>query len=274
MISFPARFLFNFSDIKTIKSNLFALNTNKSFCYLTKNDFIKAFGTDRTVVIAKDYKSIRFNFEVESGGTSSLLLNNYKETELRDVHVIGDVVKPTQLKLFNSIPVKSIPDPELLFCLDEMASDDEEADATMKSPDVKKFSSRAQNLTLYRRRLKYKKFIDLDEDEQEKLATSTLNFNKYKNKSMFHVINEKKLVHPSDYEEPDFISLTEPPDADYEPNYSSSPPSVHDLFDIDIQIEAKAEDGFEPVEYEMMEYLDEVEALWRLFSLDVNKRFM
>lgn len=228
-----------------MKSNLFALNTNKSFCYLTKNDFNKAFGSDRTVLVMKDYKAIKFNFEDETEGTGFVL---------RDVHVIGEVVRPTQLKLLNTA-VKSIPDSELLFCLDEMTIDEEEADKKLKSP-VKKFMSVAKKLPLFRRRMKCKKFLELDEDEREKLAATTLTFDKYKNKSMFHFINDKKLVHPSDYEEPDFITLTKPAELEYE-NFSSSPPSVYDLFDIDIKTDLIPENDFEPIEYEMMEYLEE-----------------
>jgi hypothetical protein len=36
----------------------------------------------------------------------------------------------------------------------------------------------------------------------------------------------------SDYSELDFVTLEAPPDANYEENYWSEVPSVHDLFDI------------------------------------------
>jgi choline kinase len=61
---------------------------------------------------------------------------------------------------------------------------------------------------------------------------------------MFHYINEKKLMTSSDYENPDFIPLIQPSDSIYEQSYSQDSPSVHDLFDIDVDF---------PADYEMIE---------------------
>lgn len=246
--------------------NLSALqqNSSKSFQYLNKTDFISAFGSDETVLVAKDYKHIKFNFDCDPLESNSLLLNNHKDTELRDVHIIGDVLKPAQLRLLNS-KAKQNNDPNLLFCLDDMASDDEKSNEQKPSivqMEVKKkrnYSERSQNLNLFRRRLKHVKFWDMEEEEREKLAVSTLEVDKFKDKSMFHYINEKQLVNKSDYTEPDFINLSSPADASYETNYSAVAPSVHDLFDIDTDLPEVIYDPETVEDYEMMEFLDDEE---------------
>lgn len=94
--------------------------------------------------------------------------------------------------------------------------------------------------------------MELSESERAQLAKSLLDVDHFKGKSIFHYVNAKQLVQPNDYQEPDFITLTEPPDTEYEQNYSQNAPSVHDLFDIPV-------DSLEDTEYEMMEYLDDEE---------------
>lgn len=243
--------------------NLAALSSSNSFQYLTKPDFDTAYGCEETVLIAKDYKQIKFNFECDPHESNSLLLNNQKETELRDVHILGDVLKQAQLKLVNS-QVKLNSDPNLLFCFDDMASDDEKSEKEKNLSSLKKlikkkknYAARSQNLNLFRRRLKYVKFWDTEDDEREKLAATILDVDKFKDKSLFHFINEKQLVQLSDYTEPDFISLSPPVDTSYESNYSEEAPSVHDLFDIDIDTSKIDYEPETAQEYEMMEFLED-----------------
>lgn len=237
------------------------LDSSKSYLYLTKNDFLKGFGEQSTVIVAKDYKNIRFNFEgsSEDSVASSLLLSNQKQVVLKNVHIVGDVLRPTQLKLVNTEKRNS--DSNLLFCLDDMDKDLEKKQSA-KAKTSSKQKLRAINHTLnsiglFRRRLKMKKFLDLEDSEREKLATCVLDFDRFKDKSMFHFINEKRLVLPKDYEQADFdfITLNEPPDSEYEQNYSQEASSIHDLFDIEIA-DPPVEDATE--EYEM-EYLEDDE---------------
>lgn len=231
-----------------------SLESSKSYLYLTKNDFVNGLGHQKTVIVAKDYRNIRFNFE--GSGDSSLLLSNHKQASFRDLHIIGDVLRPTQLKLVNSDPKQSS-DSNSLFCLDNMVDEgDTDADGSARSATTHKHKRCAigqnLNISLFRRRLKLKKFLELEESEREQLATSVLNKDRFKDKSLFHFINEKQLVTSRDYDEADFINLSEPPDTDYEQSYSQQAPSIHDLFDI--EVENPLEDT---EEYEMMEYLED-----------------
>jgi hypothetical protein len=236
-----------------------SLQASKSYFYLTKNDFVKGFGEQKVVMIVKDFKNIRFNFD-SGNDDNSLLLSSHKQAMLRDVHIVGDVLRPTQLKLLNSQAKQNI-DSNLLFCLDEDMDDDE--DLKEKKSAKSKFRPKLKpsaigqslNINLFRRRLKPKKFLELSESERTQLATSVLDVDRFKGKSIFHYVNAKQLVQSNDYEEPDFITLAEPPDTEYEQNYSQHAPSVHDLFDIPVDEQLSLEDN----EYEMMEYLDDEE---------------
>lgn len=249
--------------------NLAALNSNNSYCYLTKNDFVSAFGNDDTILITKDYTQFKFNFESDSQESNSLLLNSHKQTELRDVHIIGDVLRPTQLKLVNS-EAKSDSDSNLLLCFDNIPSDDDNDDNVPKrkmeskvhkanSKQIKKAAPiRSFYPNIFRRRIKPKKFLELDEAEREQLASRVLHLDRFKDKSMFYFVNDKQLVSSTDYIEPDFITLCQPPDSDYELSYSTVAPNIHDLFDIDIDpihFESDQEDSEN--HYEMIEYLDD-----------------
>lgn len=219
----------------------------------------------------KDFKSIKFTFDCDTDESNSILFNNQKQTTLREVQVKGDFIKPAQLKLVNSTGDAASQnfDSNLLFCLDEMESDDDDTDEPQaEKKHCKKqfkYAARSQNLNLFRRRLKHKKFLELDDDEGEKLSATVLDFDKFKDKSLFQFVCENKLVLPSDYDAPDFISLDEPVDTSYGENYSQESPSVHELFDINIELaeepaEEPAEDnkyGVEETEYEMMEYIEE-----------------
>ena len=249
--------------------NLAALSPSKSFCYLTRNDFISAYGKEQTVLIAKDYKQIKVNFESNNQETNSLLLSRLayapKEAELQDVHIIGDVLRPTQLKLVNT-EARQTNDSCLLFCLDNIPSDDDhepeaKTSSGVETTDVKEKrqkTSRSKQLNLFRRRLKPKSFMDLDESEREQFASKVLERNNFKDKSLFHFINEKQLVSSLDYSEPNFITLDQPPDSEYEENYSSIAPNIHDLFDFYVEPLENFYELEEPEDYAMVEeYLED-----------------
>jgi hypothetical protein len=223
------------------------LDVNKTFMYLTKADFVKAFGLDRTLIVAKDYKNIRLNFHSDN---DSLLIKNQKNLTVKSIEILGDVLRPIEMKLVNSQHQQN-DDSSLLFCLDEMASDEEESQFTPIHPKKQQpcaIGSRL-NINLFRRRLKAKKFLELDEAEKATLA-KVLDHDRFKDKSVFHYVRDKQLVSPGDYENPDFIPLSQPSDTDYEQSYSQEAPSVHDLFDIEVDLD-----------YEMVEeFLDEEES--------------
>lgn len=221
-----------------------------------------AFGADDAVLIAKDYKKIKINFDCDPNEVKSLLVRNHKSATLLNMEIVGDVVKPVHLKLVNA-KAKQNCDANLLFCLDDMENEEESGEPTnvQHSENVPKRTqaNRSQNLPLFRRRIKPKTLLDLSDDEREKMASTVLECDRFKDKSMFHFINHNQLVSPSDYNEPDFISLIQPVDADYEDNYSIVPPSVHDLFDIEIDDEMTIDDiAYEEVDEDyVMEYLEE-----------------
>lgn len=262
---FPAVFQF-FRDIRAMQMNLASVHASKSYCYLTRSDFAKAFSDDETVLVAKDYNSVKFNFETNSGASSSLLLNNHRDSKLLNVHILGEVTKPVQVKLVNCNSNESC-DSNLLFSLEDMLCDDavkkekKSSSAVITVKRKVKQTPRSQNLHLFRRTMKYRKYLELTDEERKNMAKVVLDCDKSKDKSLFHTIDEMNMLSPSDYIEPDFIELEQPVDVDYEDNYSQIAPSVHDLFDLDIEsvnLDANSEEG---MEYYVTEYLDEDEEM-------------
>jgi hypothetical protein len=242
--------------------NIAAMNTSKSYIYLKKDDFVKAYG-DETVLIVKDHKKIQFHFDCdECDASTSLLVSHHKDAKHRNVQIIGGVVKPTQLKLVNSCATANT-DSSLLFCLDDMVSDDESEQKDDKTESPSRGQKRklpidaTRSLTLFRRNFKQKKFLELDDEERKEISAQALKCERYKDKSIFKYINDKQLIHSTDYSDPDFISLSPPPDSEY--NYSQDPPSVYDLFDIDIH---PLSSRLQEIDYmEVVEYLDEDEEM-------------
>lgn len=233
--------------------NIEASKISSSYCYLSRLDFTKAFGSSSTILVAKDYQNIKVQIPQH---TPKLVQSISRKKNAAFLQIIGDVIRPTQLLLVNSGAQQSF-DSNQLFCLDEMASDDESSQEQVSTQSViktfkkSKSSSRCLDLTLFRRRMKCKAFLELDETEREAMAT-VLKYDKYKDKSRFHFISHNKLVHPSDYVEPDFMTLDEPVDTVYQYSYSIEAPSIHDLFDLPTDSEDII---YDPDEYE--EYLDE-----------------
>lgn len=238
--------------------NFEASKSSSSFCYLSRPDFITAFGSSSTLLVCKDYQSI--NVQILKHVPKFVQWNSQKPNA-GCVQILGDVIRPAQLLLVNSGAKRNIVSNQL-FCLDDMASDDESSQEKVKQEHIKqehpvttskkpKSSDRCSSVTLFRRRLKCKSFLELTDAEREAMAT-VLKYDKFKDKSKFYFILHNKLVHPSDYVEPDFISVDMPVDIDYQHNYSKEAPSVHDLFDL----ASDSEDIiYDPIEY--VEYLDD-----------------
>lgn len=242
-------FVFNFSAIRTITMNIEASKTSSSYCYLSRLDFTKAFGANATLLVAKDFQSIRV--QIPKNPPKNV---QFYSLEPGLVEILGDVVRPVQLLLVNSDAKQSF-DSNQLFCLDDMASDEESSQEKVKEPHSEKPRFKPKsiggflNTTLFRRRMKCKSFLELTETEREAMA-SVLKYDKFKDKSRFHYILHNKLVQPSDYVDPDFKPVDLPVDVDYQFNYSLEAPSVHDLFDL-------ATDSGDIAYEDYEEYLDE-----------------
>lgn len=243
-----------------MKRNLALMQSSiaKSYCYATKSDFITAFGADETVLVVKDYRLMKFNFESNHTDESDVLPS---AVSLRDVQISGSVVRPVQLKLVNSDGRQTYSN--LLLCLDSMESEEDETKdknptgtATIRKPK-QHGTARSLNVNLFRRRMKAKKFLELELNDREQLAKVAMSNNHYKDKSLFYYVDRKQLVHQSDYENPDFVSLSPPNDTEYENSYSRTAPSIYDLFDIPVNPLPTTDD------YEMLEYLDEDDELWK-----------
>lgn len=229
--------------------NIEASKSSSSYCYLSRLDFIKAFGANSTLLVAKDFLNIKVQIPKDPPKNVQCY-----SLEPGYVQILGDVVRPVQLLLVNSDAKQSF-DSNMLLCLDDMVSDDESSQEKIKDkqlvmPRTKpKSFARCLDLTLFRRRMKCKSFLELDETEREAMA-SVLKYDKFRDKSRFHFISHNKLVHPSDYEDPDFKAVELPADVEYQFNYSFEAPSVHDLFDLPVDSSEMVYEAYE-------EYLDE-----------------
>lgn len=226
----------------------------KSFCYVTQSDFVDAFGEEQTVLVAKDFRFMKFHFDtdLDEDVLPQKFFNNSGDTCFRDIQISGSVVRPVQLKIVNSQF-----DASRLLCLDRLRNEDdhikeEPMTSTRKaSRKPKVYSTKPLYINLFRRRLKARKFLELEPEEREKLAEVALKNYRFEGKSLFNYVNSKQLVRQIDYSEPGFVDVA--PLNDYEENYSSTAPSVYDLFDIPFEPLPSAED------FEMLEYLDDDE---------------
>lgn len=238
--------------------NLNSLMTNKTFCYLTQPDLVQAFNRNQTILLAKDSQTFQIISEdhepqpaVMIKGTDIrpvkfLVVNNEKES----IHYIGD---------------------------EEIAKLNQE-DEEMYDDSQNQFESRTKfkktdDIVLFRRKLTSIPLNDHDESELSQIASKVLTNNKHKGKSKFHIVNENNLVHSSDLSDPGFLQLDPPSDADYEDNYSFEPPSIHDLYDLDVprlessqnmsyEVDENEEDMIEEyIVEEIEEYNDEIMAI-------------
>lgn len=234
-----------------MRRNYTALKTDKSYCYVTKKDLVNAFPDD-SILVVKDAKEIKLQFLTECKG-KSLLFSSLKDAELRNLQIIGDVVRPTQVKLVNTVS-KANDNANELFCLenDHMAEDAFTIERPVKKHKQLLLNSHihtTEKIKLFQRRFRVKSYIEMEDKERDELATILIP-EKYKGKSMFQQIQEKELLMTADYSDPDFISIEPPIDVDYEQSYSINAPSVHELFDFEAE-------PHEEEEYEMVEFLED-----------------
>lgn len=243
--------------------NLGSIHADKTYCYLTRDDFTKAFDEDETMVVATDYMVVNVNIENSKGDETAFQLRNHKDPKTLNLQIIGGVTKPVQMKLVNSS--KSCEN-NLMFDIDDLSNksckaEEDPLPVTISVTKKARKSSPAHRINLFRRAMKTRKYTELSSEERENMAKIVLDKDKSKDKSLFHIINKMQLLSPSDYSEPDFIQLDQPIDSEYTDNYSESAPSVHDLFDIDLEsihldIAAHCDEGSES-EFYVTEYLDE-----------------
>lgn len=227
-------------------------SVGKSFCYVTQSDFVDAFGEEQTVLVTKDFRFMKFHFDTDfdEDDLPPKFFSNSGETCFRDIHISGSVVRPVQLKIVNTQC-----DASRLLCLDRLENEDDQVkeepttSPRKTSQKPKAYSTKPLNINLFRRRLKTRKFLELEPEEREKLAVVALKNSRFEDKSLFHYVNSKQLVRQIDYAEPGFVEVA--PTNNYEENYSSTAPSVYDLFDIPFEPLPPAED------FEMLEYLDD-----------------
>lgn len=224
--------------------NIHTLSEHKSYWYLTKKDFTNAFDTDRTILVAKDYRKMKLM--VEEDYNSFLLIK-------------GSVLRPIQLKIVNkeksdeSFP--NIDDSDEFLML---RNDDRPNVLDNQNMFEHRVPKKTEELLLYRRSMKSKKLLDHNKEELEALSKNVLTRNKYEGKSKFSIVYDKQLVLPKDYSNPDFVSINSPVDIDYEDNYSIEPPSVHDLFDFDIEpLKLPQEEDEQMIEEYIIESLDD-----------------
>lgn len=216
--------------------NLHSLEAEKSYCYLTQPDFIKAFDKNDTILITKDSKQFKFVFpdEDDANGRPIVLIQS-------------EVVRPVKFLMVNSErkTVSRLGRKDLMTinkALNELESP--EVDLNLENT---KTPSKIDEILLFRRRKRVKKFTEHKEEELEELAEKLLSMKETSVKSKFQLAIDKQLEYP----DPDFMEIVQPVDAAYEENYSFEAPSVHDLFDLDVPCLSEAEAAEEEEEQEM-----------------------
>lgn len=211
--------------------NLNALMTNKTFCYLTQADFMEAFEQDQTVLLAKDLQK----FQIIMDHSPPAVM--FKGTEVRPVNFL---VVNNEKESINSISDEDIA---------KMNQDDEELFDDSQFESRTKFK-KTDDIILFRRQMSSKSLNDHDQSELSQIASKVLTNNKHKGKSKFYIVNENNLILDSDLSDPGFVQLDHPSDFDYEENYSIEPPSVHDLYDIDVLPVSSQDESQKSFEFE------------------------
>lgn len=216
--------------------NLHALMTKKTFCYLTKQDFVQAFGKDQTVFITKDLQKFQ------------LIMDD----EPPSVMIKGTEVRPVKFLVVNNEKesIDSMSDEEIAN-LNELVEEsfDKSPSQYMSRTKFKK----TDDMILFTRKMASKPLSDHDQSELSQIASKVLKNNRHKGKSKFYIVSENNLGSDSD---PGFVQLDHPSDVDYEKNYSFEPPSIHDLYDLDalpITLDESDKETYEVEDEDMIE---------------------
>lgn len=198
-----------------MRINLAALLHNKPFAYVTRNDFRAAYGRTHSVFVAKNVKK--------------MFVDRDEELEHPFLFLLSEVHNPVQLQLVNTDPKSNKKSTNSLLCHEKLSNDQ----TTHKFPRPEHFKrlKHIDRLTLFRRRVRCKKFLEIDQKEREEIANVVLNRKNSDKSKMGSSANDDN----EDIIDPDFIQINHPVDFDYFDNYSSEPASVHDLFDFDAE---------------------------------------
>lgn len=212
--------------------NLKLLAFKKSYAYVKKLDLMKAFGRNSTTLVVKNHRNIKLIFDADHDNEATTI-----KTSIPQVFIISNIVKPIQLKMINSQKSDklAIIDESQQMMLNDIcgngSADENPTQTNEKSSLIKnKILKPSNRIRLFTRGIKQKSFLDQDKCELKELAENVLTYDRYKGKSKFFFVNDKRLVFPSDYTCPDFIDINSPND-EYEDNYSIENPSIHDLYD-------------------------------------------
>lgn len=193
-----------------MRKYLAGLLHSKSQLYLVRNDFRTAYGRTNSAVIAKNVKKLFVDRDEEA---NPFLL------------MLSEVHNPVQLQLANTDPKKSTTKSARSLLCHEKLTNDNGISKMPRSEDFKRLKHTGR-LTLFQRRLRWKKFLEIDEKEREEIARIVLS--RPNQKSILNEDNE-------DSTDPDFLPITHPVDYEYFNSYSSEPASIHDLFDLDVE---------------------------------------
>lgn len=171
--------------------------------------------------------------------------------------MLSEVHNPINLQLVNTAPIKARRRQEAnmnLLC-DEKLPVDTKVKRSKSSKFIKK-SNQTDRMTLFKRRMRVKKFIEMTKEERESLANVVLSRQKSNDQS--HFISHSEDT--SNSTEAEFISIGHPVDFDYFENYSTEEASIHDLFDLDVDAPDQRFEDFELVEsYIEEEHLEDDE---------------
>lgn len=218
----------------------------KTFCYLIQPDFLDAFDQNQTVLLAKDFQ--KFQIILDENPPAIML----KGTEVRPIRFL---MVNNDNESFNSI------------CKEDIAKINDDVKEFLDDSSPGQFESRTKfkktdEIVLFRRKLSSKSLYKHDSSELEEISSKVLKNNRYRGKSKFHVVNDSNLFLDSDYSDPAFLQLEHPADVDYQENYSVEPPSIHDLFDMDVlPIDNSEDQDMIEEEYIIEEICDEDEIM-------------
>lgn len=195
---------------------LAGLMYNKSYAYVTRHDFLRAYGRNQTVFVTKNLKKLILDYDEPT--TSS------KNVHHPFLFLLSEVHKSIDLKLVNTQQIKvKRREPNMSLLCDEKLPVDRLLGLSRQSRGIEK-------ITLFRRRLRTKKFMETTKEEREALANLVLSRQISKSQSHFSSQPEELPPHPDEQE---FIHIGHPVDIDYHASYSIEEPSVHDLFDLE-----------------------------------------
>lgn len=221
-----------------MRISLAALMYNKSYAYVTRHDFLRAYGRNKTVLVTKNVKKLLLDPKDEARFPSTF--------DMPQLLLLSQVHRPIDMKLVNTQMIKTRRRAVnvSLLCDEKLPTDSQS-----RLLSLSRKSKNVERIGLFRRRIKTKKLLESTKEEREALANVVLSSQPAKAQSHFASQKPEKPENPNEME---FISVTHAVDIDYYPNYSIEEVSVCDLFDLE-DVEGEEEEA-ELLEYD---YVDE-----------------